>query len=78
LKSMEEFKKLEGYNLNLWPVKVGKVSSNYDWLLIYLPRAAIEVLKLKKGTRILMLIDKRNMSLIIKPLHTFKEAERNE
>jgi len=78
LKPIEEFKKLEGYDLNLWPVKVGKVSSNYNWLLIYLPRAAIEILKLKKGTRILMLIDKRNMSLIIKPLHTFKEVEKGE
>jgi len=78
VESIDEFKKIEGCNLDLWLLKVGRVSSNSNWPLIYLPRAAIEFLKLKKGTRYLMLIDKRNMSLIIKPLHTFKEAERNE
>ena len=75
VESIDEFKKIKECKLDLWLLKVGRVSSNSNWLLIYLPRAAIEILKLKKGTKVLMLIDTKNKSLIIRPFSTLKEVE---
>ncbi|MEM3629148.1 MAG: AbrB/MazE/SpoVT family DNA-binding domain-containing protein [Candidatus Bathyarchaeia archaeon] len=56
---------------NLTPVKVTRVTSNDRWPLIYIPKEAVQELGLKKGQRVLMLVDHSIGALIIKPV--FKE-----
>ena len=50
------------------PVKVAKITSNDQWPLLYLPKIAIEKLGLKKGRRVLIFLDGRSGTLIIKPV----------
>jgi hypothetical protein len=51
---------------NLIPIKVGKVTSNNDWPLLYLPADAVRVLGLRKGVKVIMFIDPEKESLVIK------------
>ena len=53
---------------NLVPIKVGRVTSNDEWPLIYIPAEAIRKLGLRKGARIIMLIDAEQKRLIIQKL----------
>ncbi|RLE53102.1 MAG: hypothetical protein DRJ30_07170 [Candidatus Methanomethylicota archaeon] len=55
-------------SLDLIPIRVGKISSNDSWPLLYIPKLAIEVLGLRKGRKVLILIDRANASLVIKPI----------
>jgi len=50
----------------LIPIKVAKVTSNDDWPLIYIPADARRLLGLEKGVRVLICIDPKNQSLVIK------------
>jgi len=54
----------------LIPIKVAKVTSNDDWPLIYLPADAKRLLGLHKGVRVLIYIDTREGSLVIKKVET--------
>jgi len=51
---------------NLMPLKVAKITSNDEWPLLYLPKAAIEKLGLRKGRRVLILLD--HDALVLKPI----------
>jgi hypothetical protein len=50
------------------PVKIAKVCSNDEWPLLYLPKVAVEKLGLRKGRRVVILLDNRNGALVIKPV----------
>ena len=49
-------------------LKVARVTSNDKWPMVYLPKEAIQRLGLRKGRRILLLLDHHNGALIIKPI----------
>jgi hypothetical protein len=59
---------MEVKNKNLALLKVGRVTSNDKWPMIYLPKEAIQRLGLRKGQRILVLLDHHEGALIIKPI----------
>jgi len=53
---------------NLIPIKIGRVTSNDNWPMIYIPKEAINKLSLQKGARIIILMDLAEKTLIIKPI----------
>jgi len=55
-------------NKNFALLKVSRVTSNDKWPMVYLPKEAIQRLGLRKGRRILLLLDYHNGALIIKPI----------
>lgn len=59
---------MEGEARPLRPVKVTKVTSNDGWPLVYLPKKAVELLGLRKGTEVIMLVDEESKALVIKPI----------
>jgi len=50
------------------PIKITKIGSNKNWLFLYLPKEVIKELQLKKGTRVLILLDKKSHTMVVKPL----------
>lgn len=59
---------MEVKNKNFSLIKVGRVTSNDNWPMVYLPKEAIQRLGLRKGRRILVLLDHHEGALIIKPI----------
>jgi bifunctional DNA-binding transcriptional regulator/antitoxin component of YhaV-PrlF toxin-antitoxin module len=59
---------MEVENKKLTLLKVSRVTSNDKWPLIYLPKEAIQRLGLRKGRRILVLLNHHKGALIIKPI----------
>ena len=55
-------------NKDLTPVKIAKITSNDQWPLLYLPKIAIDKLGLTKGRRVLLFLDDRSGTLVIKPV----------
>lgn len=53
----------------LVPVRVSKISCNKYQELIYLPKMAVRVLKLKKGMDVAIYIDMEEKCLVIKPVN---------
>jgi bifunctional DNA-binding transcriptional regulator/antitoxin component of YhaV-PrlF toxin-antitoxin module len=60
---------------DLTPVKIAKITSNDQWPLLYLPKIVIEKLGLKKGRRVLIFLDSRSGTLIIKPVRDIRGME---
>lgn len=50
------------------PIRISKVSSNRKQELVYIPKMAVRVLKLKKGTDVAIYINTKENCLIIKPI----------
>jgi len=50
------------------PVRISKVSSNRRQELVYIPKMAVRVLKLQKGTHVAIYIDMKEKCLVIKPI----------
>jgi hypothetical protein len=61
---------------NLIPIKVAKVTSNNDWPLLYLPADAMRVLGLHKGVKVIIFIDPKKESLVIKKVEGPARRER--
>jgi len=49
------------------PIKVARICSNDTWPLLYLPKAAIEELGLRKGVKVLLSIND-DKCLVIRPI----------
>jgi antitoxin component of MazEF toxin-antitoxin module len=47
-------------------IKVGKVSANNSWPIIYLPREVTEKLGLRKGVKVFFEVDEEKRALIIR------------
>jgi len=52
----------------LVPIRVSKISSNKYQELVYIPKMAVRVLKLRKGMNVTIYIDTEENCLIIKPI----------
>jgi len=52
----------------LVPVRTSKVSSNKQQELVYIPKMAVKVLKLRKDTNVAIYIDMKENYLIIRPI----------
>jgi len=50
---------------DLIPIKVGRITSNDEWPLVYIPAEAIRRLGLKKGVRVIMFLDYERHRLVI-------------
>jgi len=50
---------------HLIPIKVCRVTSNDTWPLLYLPAEAIRRLGLRKGVRVMILLDSERHRLVI-------------
>ena len=49
-------------------MRISKVSSNSRQELVYIPKMAVRVLKLRKGTDVAIYINTKENCLIIKPI----------
>jgi len=52
----------------LVPIRVSKISSNKYQELVYIPKLATRVLKLRKGQNIAIYVDVEENCIIIKPI----------
>ena len=52
----------------LVPIRISKISSNRRQELVYIPKKAVRMLELRKGTDVVIYMDTKERCLIIKPI----------